>query len=69
MCSSDIDKTIKYKNGFKTAQTIWLSEGMRGFFKGLGPKTITQSLSTAISWTAYETFKTVLIGEKAFGRH
>jgi len=62
ICSSDEGKRkIKYRNTINTAINIAQSEGIRGFFKGLTPKTVTQSLSTAISWTSYEIIKGFLI--------
>lgn len=57
VCSSDYKNNIKYKDGLNTFNIILKEEGMRGFFKGLASKAVTQSLSTAISWSAYEFMK------------
>ncbi|KAF2354992.1 Mitochondrial substrate/solute carrier, partial [Trinorchestia longiramus] len=38
-------------------QSIFLMQGMRGFFKGLQARVLYQMPSTAISWTIYELFK------------
>lgn len=60
---------VKYRNALKTSSLIMSQEGMRGFFKGLGPKCLSQSLSTAISWTAYETLKSIVIGDPHKQKH
>jgi len=41
VCHTDktLDKVVKYKNAWGTTQLIWQKEGIKGFFKGLGPKT------------------------------
>lgn len=41
ICHTDktMDKVVKYKNAIETTNLIWKKEGIRGFFKGLGPKT------------------------------
>lgn len=36
---------------------IWTTEGMRGFFKGVLPRTVFQIPGTAVSWSVYEYFK------------
>jgi len=41
VCHTDktLDKVVKYKNALGTTQLIFQKEGIKGFFKGLGPKT------------------------------
>lgn len=64
VCSSEYNQTIKYSNSLNTFKLIMSEEGIKGFYKGLASKAITQSLSTAVSWTAYETFKNILIPDR-----
>lgn len=54
---------IKYKDIIGTFKYICKEEGFKGFYKGFTPKVVTQSFSTAISWTVYEAAKSYLKGE------
>lgn len=55
---------VKYPNALCAMKIIRNEEGFRGFYKGLSLRLVTQSLSTAISWTTYEYFKSLLIKSK-----
>jgi len=55
---------VKYPNALCAIKIIFKEEGLRGFYKGLSLRLSTQSLSTAISWTTYEYFKSFLIKSK-----
>lgn len=58
-CTKDRNGAIKYRNSWNTAVEVFAKEGARGFFKGLVPRATTQSLSSAISWSTYETIKSL----------
>ena len=60
LCTNNRQGVIKYKNSLSTAREIMRSEGAHGFFKGLVPRSITQSLATAVSWSSYEVVKSLL---------
>jgi solute carrier family 25 (mitochondrial iron transporter), member 28/37 len=50
--------TIKFATGLKDAATIiYRTEGAKGFFKGVVPRTVFQIPGTAVSWSVYEYFK------------
>lgn len=55
---------VKYPNALCAVKIIRKEEGIKGFYKGLSLRLTTQSLSTAISWTTYEYFKSFLIKSK-----
>lgn len=55
---------VKYPNALCAVKIIMKEEGFKGFYKGLSLRLSTQSLSTAISWTTYEYFKSALIKSK-----
>ena len=49
---------IKYKNIFSTMRAIHQENGfLKGFFKGLTPRILSNSPSCAISWGTYEIVK------------
>ena len=56
-CTKERQGLLKYKNSWSTGMEIYRSEGLRGFFKGLVPRSMTQSLCSAISWSTYEMLK------------
>lgn len=47
------------------AKQIYAAEGMMGFAKGIVPRMMVHAPSVAISWTAYETMKVILMGDGA----
>ena len=52
---------IKYKNIFSTTKIIYLEDGfIKGFFKGVSPRIISNAPSCAISWGTYEIVKHLL---------
>ena len=55
------DKKIKYPDARCAIKIIMKEEGIKGFWKGLSMKISLQSMSTAISWSVYEFFKSKLI--------
>ena len=50
---------VKYPNALCAMKIIRNEEGLRGFYKGLSLRLVTQSMSTAIAWTTYEYFKSI----------
>ncbi|KAK6199473.1 RNA splicing protein and member of the mitochondrial carrier family [Scheffersomyces amazonensis] len=56
------NENLRNVTGFKTAaRAIHKEFGIRGFLKGLKPRIIFNVPSTAISWTAYEMAKEILL--------
>jgi solute carrier family 25 iron transporter 28/37 len=51
---------VKYQNVACTIKLIMMEEGLRGFFRGVVPRMITQAPSSAISWATYESIKGLL---------
>jgi solute carrier family 25 iron transporter 28/37 len=50
--------TLTRASGLTDAvKIIYRTEGYRGFFKGIVPRTIFQVPGTAVSWSVYEYFK------------
>ena len=68
-CSKEMQGGIKYRNSWTTAGIIWRLEGAKGFFKGLVPRALTQSLSSAVSWSTYELIKSYLRKNSTLGNH
>ena len=59
---SATDAELRTVNGFMAGCKLLLRrEGMRGFFKGVGPRVLTTMPSTAICWSAYEASKAYFI--------
>lgn len=52
---------LNYKTSSQVIEQIMKESGYSGFFRGMGARMLVQAPSVAISWTAYETFKTFLI--------
>ena len=53
---------IKYKNIASTVKKIYMESGiLKGFFKGLTPRVLSNSPACAISWGTYEIVKYSLI--------
>lgn len=49
---------VKYKNIFSTVKAIYTESGfVKGFFRGLTPRILSNSPSCAISWGTYEIVK------------
>lgn len=49
---------VKYKNIFSTMKAIYQENGfVKGFFRGLTPRILSNSPSCAISWGTYEIVK------------
>lgn len=58
---------FRHVTGFKSAaEALYKLGGMSAFWKGLKPRVIFNIPSTAISWTAYEMCKELLIRGKGF---
>jgi solute carrier family 25 iron transporter 28/37 len=55
------DVSLNYKNSTQVIAQIIKDGGYAGFFRGMGARMLVHAPSVAISWTAYETFKTFLI--------
>jgi solute carrier family 25 iron transporter 28/37 len=51
---------VRYRGFFDTAQRIYDMEGLAGFSRGVKPRVMVFAPSVAISWTTYETAKTLL---------
>lgn len=50
--------TVSIATGLKdAAKIVYRTEGVKGFFKGILPRTIFQIPGTAVSWSVYEYFK------------
>lgn len=68
-CTKERQGQIKYRNSITTIGIIWKQEGIRGFYKGLVPRAVTQSLSSAVSWSTYEMLKSILKRQRSANRH
>jgi solute carrier family 25 iron transporter 28/37 len=53
--------SLNYKSSSQVIEQIIKDGGYAGFFRGMGARMLVHAPSVAISWTAYETFKTFLI--------
>jgi len=49
-----------YRGMLDALNTIWKSEGVPGFTRGIGPRMLFYSTSAALCWSVYEYFKNVL---------
>jgi solute carrier family 25, member 38 len=47
-------KPTEYQNLLHGTVKIWRDEGANGFFRGMVPRLLRKSMSSAISWTIYE---------------
>lgn len=56
-------KTLRYSGPIAASKCIWKNEGYLGFFRGARQRVAVQAPGFAISWTAYETAKAVLLGK------
>jgi len=54
---------VRYTGPLQAAQSIWVAEGYRGFFRGAHQRMAVMAPGFAISWTAYESAKAVLLRE------
>jgi solute carrier family 25 (mitochondrial iron transporter), member 28/37 len=50
-----------YTSWKHAVQHIWMTEGPRGFFRGMVPRLLSHTPAVAISWTTYETAKHLLL--------
>lgn len=57
----------KASNMRDAAKAIYNVRGMKGFVRGMKPRVIANMPATAISWTAYECAKNILIPKKVVG--
>ena len=55
---------VKYRGSLRTLRLVVATEGLQGLFKGLVPRTASQSFSTAVAWSTYEMMKKLLIKGK-----
>ncbi|ANB12366.1 Mrs3p [Sugiyamaella lignohabitans] len=61
------DVSVRQLNSFKDAASyIYKHDGLRGFWKGLRPRVVSNMPSTAISWTSYEMAKFYLYKSSHF---
>jgi len=51
---------LVYRGLAHTVSAIWQQEGLRGFFRGIGPRMLIHAPSVAICWSTYETIKHTL---------
>ncbi|RYP49018.1 hypothetical protein DL768_005209 [Monosporascus sp. mg162] len=59
---SATESELRSVNGFAAGcRLMYRREGLRGFFKGVGPRVVTTMPSTAICWSAYEASKAYFI--------
>jgi solute carrier family 25 iron transporter 28/37 len=56
-------KREPYSGAWRAAIYIFEKEGLKGFFRGVRQRVMVQAPGFAISWTAYEMAKGVLLGE------
>lgn len=59
MCEETMN--VKYKNFKSAAIQMYKQEGPKAFIKGIGPRAIQASLSSALSWVSYELIKHYLL--------
>lgn len=57
---------LRYRSPLQAAQQIWHKEGLRGFFRGAQQRMAVQAPGFAISWTAYETAKSLLMNQSIY---
>ena len=50
-----------FRGAFQVAKHIWNTEGIFGFYRGMVPRMMISTPAVAISWTTYETLKTLLM--------
>lgn len=55
-----MEVSLSYKSSSQVVAQIFKESGYSGFFRGMGARMLVHAPSVAISWTAYETFKTFL---------
>lgn len=56
-----IVRADKLTGAFQVAIKIFREEGIRGFMRGIAPRMLVHSPSVAVSWTAYESMKKLLL--------
>lgn len=49
-----------YKSTLDAVRKIYLNEGIKGYYRGLGATFIVSALASSMWWTAYENFKLLL---------
>ena len=62
--NSSTHTTHTLKNGLQVAKEIIKNEGLIGFLRGATPRILVHAPAVAVSWTAYETVKTLLSFEQ-----
>ena len=58
-CSFEVKK-VRYRNILQTAASIYQTEGLRAFGKGIYPRMTINVPATALSWGTYEFVKGIL---------
>jgi solute carrier family 25 iron transporter 28/37 len=61
-CPKAAQVSAKYEGFSHTVRTIFLEEGVNGFYRGLIPRTMLSIPSAATCWGVYEGVKRVLVG-------
>ena len=59
--SDEILTNVKYKDLLSTAKTMMKEEGIKCFGRGIIPRAIQASMSSALSWVTYELVKNLLL--------
>jgi solute carrier family 25 folate transporter 32 len=54
------DGNAKYTTALQTCRRVYANEGIRGFYKGLGPTQLRVAPQAAITFAAYENIKRLL---------
>jgi solute carrier family 25 protein 38 len=44
----------EYRNMVYGMKRVWMVDGLSGFFRGVAPRAVKKSISSAIAWTVYE---------------
>jgi len=57
-------RTARVSGMFHAVRIVYVTNGVRGFFKGCRPRVIYQMPATAISWACYESFKHFLVRDR-----
>jgi len=59
--SDDVILDVKYKDIIQSVRKVYEEEGIKGFGKGALPRGILSSVSSALSWVAYEFIKSMWV--------
>ena len=63
--ANKVDVKVSYKSAIQVIQHIIREEGLKGFLRGLAPRMLLHAPAVAISWTTYETIKSLLSNDKS----